>query len=202
MKGRPCLCRFSLDKYGWHNFSEFFENNPQGILTKQIMNQRHNNCIINDTGGGHAVVLTSIEKNSLKFLNSWGKNFGDKGYFRIENEKVLDDIQFMDIFWYESDLTDEEINNYNNNYLTFIKQASNYLSDSNINIRDELKKDVECLKCRGKLSLQSFELILHQRHENNNGEELRKLKIKCLQCNQEFESDSMTTLLYLNTIFS
>ena len=43
MKGRPCLCRFSLDKYGWHNFSEFFENNPQGILTKQIMNHRHNN---------------------------------------------------------------------------------------------------------------------------------------------------------------
>ena len=138
----------------------------------------------------------------MKFLNSWGKNFGDKGYFRIENEKVLDDIQFMDIFWYESDLTDEEINNYNNNYLTFIKQASNYLSDSNINIREELKKDVECLKCRAKLSLQSFELILHQKHEKNNGEELRKLKIKCLQCNQEFESDSMSTLLYLNTILS
>ena len=35
------------------------------------------------------MVLTSIEKNGLKFLNSWGKSFGDKGYFRIENEDVL-----------------------------------------------------------------------------------------------------------------
>ena len=51
----------------------------------------------------------------------------------------------MDIFWYESDLTDEEINNYNNNYLTFIKQASNYLSDSNINIREEQKKMLSAL---------------------------------------------------------
>ena len=46
----------------------------------------------------------------------------------------------MDIFWYESDLSDEEKNSYNNNYLLFIKQASNYLSNSNINIREELKK--------------------------------------------------------------
>ena len=169
INGRPCLCRFFLDKFGWHNFSEFFLNNPKGILTKQIMNQKHYNCNINNTSGGHAVVLTSIEKNCLKFLNSWGKNFGDNGYFRIENEKVLNDIQFMDIFWYESDLTNEEINIYNNNYLSFIKQASNYLSNSNINIKEELEKKVHCLICNEELSLQSFELILHQNHEENVG---------------------------------
>ena len=202
IQGRPCLCSFFLDKFGWHNFSEFFHNNPKGILTKQIMNQKHNQCNINNTSGGHAVVLTSIEKNCFKFLNSWGKSFGDEGYFRIENEKVLNDIQFMDIFWYESDLTDEEINKYNNNYLSFIKQASNYLSNSNVNIKEELKKKVFCPICNEELSLESFELILHQKHEENVGEELRKLKIKCLRCNRKFESDSMTTLLYLNTILN
>ena len=108
MKGRPCLCSFYLNEKKWQNFSEFFENNPKGILTNQIINKPVNN--IYDTAGGHAVVLVEIEENCLKFLNSWGKDFGDNGYFRIENENVLDKIKFMDIFWYESDLSLEEIN--------------------------------------------------------------------------------------------
>ena len=202
IKGRPCLCRFYLDRYGWHNFSEFFRNNPKGILTRNYINKRNFVLTQNDTAGGHAVVLISIEKCGLKFLNSWSKNWGDNGYFRIENENVLNDLQFMDVFWYESDLTQNEIASYNNNYLAFIKQASNYLSDPNINIREELKKEVQCPKCNKSLDLKSFELNLHQNHENNEGEELRKLKVKCLECKKEFESDSITTLLYISTILN
>lgn len=202
IKGRPCLCSFYLDEYGWHNFSEFFRNNPEGFLTKEYMDKQNFSLTEYDTAGGHAVVLTSIEKNGLKFLNSWGKNFGDKGYFRIENENVLKNLQFMDIFWYESDLTKDEIDSYNNNYLRFIKQASNYLSNSNMNIREELEKEVQCLKCNKKLKLNNFNLNFHQKHEKNEGEELRKLKIECLECHKEFESDSITTLLYLHTILN
>ena len=206
LKGRPCLCRFYLDGPKWDKFSEFFRENPKGILTKKIINQKPK--LYESGEGGHAVVLTSIEKNCLKFLNSWGAGWGDKGYFRIENEEVFSDmkpnmsayIQFMDIFWYESDLTKEEIDKYNNNYLSFIKQASNYISDSKLNIREELNKNFECLICKEKSSLKFFELLLRQKHDNNDGKELRKLKIKCLKCNQEFENDSLTTLLYLNTI--
>ena len=206
LKGRPCLCGFYLDGPKWDKFSEFFRENPKGILTKKIINQKPK--IYESEEGGHAVVLTSIEKNCLKFLNSWGSSWGDKGYFRIENEEVFLDmkpkmsayIQFMDIFWYESDLTKEEIDKYNNNYLSFIKQASHYLSDSKVNIREELNKNFECLICKEKSSLKFFELLLRQKHDDNDGKELRKLKIKCLKCNQEFESDSLTTLLYLNTI--
>ena len=72
----------------------------------------------------------------------------------------------MDIFWYESDLTPEEINKYNNNYLSFINQASNYLSDSNINIKEELNKNFECLLCNKISSLKYFELLLHQNHDD------------------------------------
>ena len=202
IKGRPCLCGFFLDGYGWHNFSEFFRNNPEGILTRNYINTRNFVLTKDDTAGGHAVILISIEKCGLKFLNSWGKNWGDNGYFRIENENVLNDLQFMDVFWYESDLTQNEIASYNNNYLAFIKQASNCLSDPNINIREELKKEVQCPKCNKSLHLKSFELNLHQNHENNEGEELRKLKVKCLECKKEFESDSITTLLYISTILN
>ena len=108
----------------------------------------------------------------------------------------------MDVFWYESDLTQNEISLYYNNYLAFIKQASNYLSDPNINIKEELKKEVQCPKCDKNLHLESFELNLHQNHGNNIGEELRKLKVKCLECQQEFESYSITTLLYISTILN
>ena len=103
MKGRPCLCKFYLDKKQWHNFFEFFTQNKTGILTKQIINKK---CITTniDEPGGHAVVLIEIEEKCLKFLNSWGKDWGDKGYFRIENEDVLENLEFMDIIWYESDL--------------------------------------------------------------------------------------------------
>ncbi len=108
----------------------------------------------------------------------------------------------MDIFWNEEDLSNEEKNSYNNNYLRFIKQASNYLSNSNINITEELKKNVECPICKEKMSLTNFELILEQNHINNDEKDLRKLKIKCLKCEKLFESDSITTLLYLNNIIN
>ena len=146
--------------------------------------------------------MVEIEENCLKFLNSWGKDFGDNGYFRIENENVLDKIKFMDIFWYESDLSQEEINKYNNNYLYFIRQASNYLSNKNINIKDELKKEVQCEKCGQILNLDNFDLILYQTHFDNDDNDVRKLKVKCLKCNQEFISDPLTTLLYIQKIIN
>ena len=56
--------------------------------------------------------------------------------------------------------------------------------------------------CETELSLINFELILEQEHIANDEKDLRKLKIKCLKCEKLFESDSMTTLLYLNNIIN
>ena len=76
--------------------------------------------------------------------------------------------------------------------------------NSNINIREELKKNVKCPICETELSLINFELILEQEHIANDEKDLRKLKIKCLKCEKIFESDddSMITLLYLNNIIN
>ena len=111
MKTRPCVARFYLTGQQWGNFSKFYKNNKNGILTSEILNE--NNYYPDERNGGHSVVLTHISKDYLTFLNSWGKNWGDNGFFKVKNSDVLK-MKFCDIFWYISDLSQEEIDSYNN----------------------------------------------------------------------------------------
>ena len=104
IEGRPCAARFSLTNEQWDIFIAFFEDNKtkSSILKKSDLppigqNELH----------GHAVVLTHIGPNYLKFLNSWGKEFGDNGFFAVE-PKVLNNPRYFDVFWEENDLSKEE----------------------------------------------------------------------------------------------
>ena len=56
---------------------------------------------------GHAVVLTSFDSECLRLLNSWGENWADMGFFRVQNADVLG-LKFIDVYWTEEDLTKEE----------------------------------------------------------------------------------------------
>ena len=105
---RPCLAIFRLSGLQWANFKEFFSANPKGILTKKIINKQNNS---NEEDEFHCVVLTHISKNCLKLLNSWGENWGDKGYFRVENADVLN-AEFIDIYWELKDLDQNEKENF------------------------------------------------------------------------------------------
>ena len=110
MKTRPCITVFHLTGQQWGNFSKFYRDNPTGILTKEIINE--NNYYPDEKPGGHAVVLTHICKDYLTFLNSWGNTWADKGYFKVKSADVLGAV-FYDVFWYITDLTQEEINSFN-----------------------------------------------------------------------------------------
>lgn len=66
------------------------------------MPQSDNNVI------GHSVVLYSYTPDSYLFINSWGTGFGDKGYFRVKDLDVLGEMEFMEVFWNSSDLTESE----------------------------------------------------------------------------------------------
>ena len=36
-----------------------------------------------EEAGGHSVVLVSNENGNLSFINSWGEDWGDGGFFTI-----------------------------------------------------------------------------------------------------------------------
>ncbi|KAH3791247.1 hypothetical protein DPMN_144730 [Dreissena polymorpha] len=58
---------------------------------------------------GHAVVLTSYTNKCLVLMNSWGTDWADNGFFRVESADVLG-LEFMDVYWTESDLLLSERN--------------------------------------------------------------------------------------------
>ena len=126
MLTRPIITGFVLTGKQWGNFSKFFRKNPKGILTKEILNE--NNYYPNAEDGGHGVVLTHISKDYLKFLNSWGTGFGDNGYFKIKNIEVFaPNYWFYDVFWYISDLNNEEITYFNNYMKNLREDINNYV---------------------------------------------------------------------------
>lgn len=115
---RPVLARFSLSGPGWKRFSDFFSGEKDGILTRDMMKVfRDYDAHDVNQRGGHAVVLTAVSPTGLTFMNSWGKDWGNNGFFKIENASVLgvdnygkelESVQFFDVFFYESDLTTRE----------------------------------------------------------------------------------------------
>ena len=107
---RPVVATFWLTKSEWGIFGNFFRSKPKGILTKNEINVkgRHSD---DHTDGGHAVVLTSFDSECLRLLNSWGEEWGDMGFFRVQNAEVLG-LEFIDVFWETEHLTEEEKNSY------------------------------------------------------------------------------------------
>ena len=104
------------------NFYQFYKYNPKGILTKEFLGERKEGERLK----GHAVVLTEIFLDHLYFLNSYGKTWGDNGYFRVKNAEVLN-AKFMEIF----------IEPYNYT----LEQRSKF-EDLNNNIKYNISKDL------------------------------------------------------------
>ena len=111
---RPVVATFYLTNTEWDVFEEFYKANATGILTKKTLDVRKRpvQCSKDDLEG-HAVVLTSYNSQSLTFMNSWGDKFGDSGFFRVENAKVLgDQLEFFDVYWKVDELSDKEKERY------------------------------------------------------------------------------------------
>lgn len=66
--------------------------------------------------GCHAVVIVGFSESHWQIKNSWGRLWAGNGYFRIERcanlHRKLHPIRFFDVFWYESNLTNNERKEY------------------------------------------------------------------------------------------
>lgn len=107
---RPVLATFQLTGRQWDAFSIFFNYNPKGVLTEKELDKYYN-VQFPSGPGGHAVVLTSYQIKSLFFMNSWGWEWGDNGFFRVANSKVLN-CEFYDVYWTLNDLSHAEKEEY------------------------------------------------------------------------------------------
>jgi C1A family cysteine protease len=68
----------------------FYHQKPKGILESKTINVPQSEETLKKTEAGrHAVLFVSYDTNSMRFLNSWGTDWGDKGFFRVENTKVF-----------------------------------------------------------------------------------------------------------------
>ena len=101
--GRAIMLRFALTDAQWTEFSAFFKRAPSATL----------DSLSDSLGGkfrGHAVVIVGQDDSSWKIKNSWGDAFADGGYFQMSKSLVLDcNPLFFDIFWYERDLTEDDL---------------------------------------------------------------------------------------------
>jgi hypothetical protein len=128
LRRRPVLTTFRLSESGWNVFVRHFDQGagqagaavPIRVLASADMQQHRTG----EDGGGHAVVLTRCDPQSLTFLNSWGRDWGNNGSFGVESAQVLEltshygvifPARFYDIYWYESDLTPAERAAYDRN---------------------------------------------------------------------------------------
>ena len=103
-KKRPVVATFHLTGAQWDQFEQFYTENPRAILTRSYLDSKHYSTSL---PGGHAVVLTSYDANSLRLMNSWGDDWADQGFFRVQNANVLG-LKFVDVFWTLSDLSEKE----------------------------------------------------------------------------------------------
>ena len=103
---RPVVATFYLTEAQWDQFDRFFDEgkNKREILTKSDLNSKHQSS---GERSGHAVVLTSYDAQSLRLMNSWGVDFADDGFFRVQNADVLG-LKFLDVDWDENDLSEQE----------------------------------------------------------------------------------------------
>jgi C1A family cysteine protease len=78
--------------FGFWVYESFMNIGADGIMP---VPKSYEDCL-----GGHAVVIVAYDDKAkrVKVRNSWGKNWGDKGYFYMPYEFLLDPDECMD-FW-------------------------------------------------------------------------------------------------------
>ena len=125
---RPIIATFYLNAEQWNSLSNFYDKNPDGILYKEDL-KKYYDPKQESSSGGHAIIIMGIglyvdsrgltmfdrfRFHYFKIVNSWGDNWANKGFFKVSVGAIK--FKFYDVYWYESDLTEEEREKYKLDY--------------------------------------------------------------------------------------
>ncbi|KAJ8038527.1 hypothetical protein HOLleu_15977 [Holothuria leucospilota] len=171
---RPVVARFRLTDAEWDVFGKFYEKNPTAILTKSEINISRRWPGVQTSG--HAVVLTSYNSECLRLMNSWGADWGDMGFFKVQTASVLG-LEFFDVFWTEGDLTWSE-------KAYYAKHGSEVAAKLVNSLKSLQVAKYQCPLCRQTSLVTEFTGQL--------------LRAKCPKCHREFRSDEAGNILALN----
>ena len=163
---RPVVATFRLTDNEWDSFDDFYESNPKGILTKREIDITARPPKTPDFG--HAVVLTSFNSECLRLLNSWGEEWADMGFFRVQKADVLG-LKFIDVYWKEDDLKEEEIN--------YFKKFGSINAGILMEMLPSLKRaEYKCPKCSKRSPVMEFTGTLSH--------------AKCPKCGKKFSTEN------------
>ena len=179
VRKRPVVARFRLTDTEWKDFSNFYQKNPTGILTQNEIDIRKRPAHASNQvkTSGHAVVFTSYNSRCLTFMNSWGQNWGDNGFFRVENAEVLP-LEFFDVYWTLDELSEEEKENYH-------KHGSDVAAKLMKSLGGLQKAEYTCPDCKKSSLVIEFTGTLS--------------RVRCPKCSHEFSTNDNTgNILALN----
>ena len=162
---RPVIATFKLTLDEWDRFKNFFKTNGKGILTKKEIDITARPS--KPERFGHAVVLTSFNSEYLRLLNSRGFEWGDNGFFKVQNADVLG-FKFYEVYWKIEDLTKKEKNS--------LKEIGSERAKWLMETLPSLQRDdytVKCPRCQVDSPVKDFTGNL--------------LQAKCPKCKKEFE---------------
>ena len=175
---RPVVARFHLTDNEWKSFKTFYRANRKGsILTQNELDVRKRP--ISAPLKGHAVVLTSYNSKYLTFMNSWGEEWADNGFFRVQKAEVLgDQLEFFDVYWELDDLSEGEKEHYR-------KHGSEVAAKLMKSLKGLQKAKYTCPECKQTSLVTEFNGTLS--------------KVQCPKCPHEFSTnDNAGNILALN----
>ncbi|XP_028392636.1 uncharacterized protein LOC114517178 [Dendronephthya gigantea] len=175
---RFVVARFRLTDDEWEIFSSFYKHNPAGVLTQEVLDVRKRPTSEESSTSGHAVVLTSYNSKCLTFMNSQGAEWADNGFFKIQNDQVLQ-LEFFDVNWTLNDLSETEKKNY--------QQRGYELTAKLTKSLEGLQKGAEytCPKCKKESPVTKFTGTIS--------------KVCCPRCHKEFSTwDNASNILALS----
>ena len=145
--GIKCLAIFDLNNKEWYNFSSYYNNKSikenQKVLTKEILKRQiYKDIKEPDEIKVHALILSELDNdNNLIFVNSWGKNCGNKEKFKAKID-CFESATFFAIYW--ENQTKKEEDDWN---------------ELNGDIKELLKelKSIRCPKCKKSARIEYFD---------------------------------------------